>query len=406
MSNEVLPAEALAPDLRMGPNWRARLRIAILMVAIFLPVPLGMAGIRLIAFPENRNLAPFPTPSIKSFDVTGTVKGIDAWIADHFTFRPLLITAWSYFRFLLGDSANPDVLIGSDGWLYSHGGDDMLDDMGVQPAGLASIAAWRQALVERRDWVESQGSRFLFVIAPRKETIYPEHLPPALRKRGTDTQATRLIDALKGTGVDPIYLRDVLLALKAKGVQAYYKLDTHWNEAGGLAAAEALADHIRTILPAVDKRKFTVVGWTEPQIRWPEIERGTATLDYATLLGLPFLKETDAIVAPVDGWKATKQTIYRDGYILYEFTRADAPNLPTLVFYGDSYIFPLMRPLAEYFRRAVFLNPWEEYKGECSLFPPEFVLREHPDIVVNMRLERGFATPVRNVREVSHKPCP
>ena len=405
MSNEALPAATLAPDLRIGGHWRARLRIAILMLVVFLPLPLAIAGIRLIEFPENRNLAPFPMPSVKSFDVTGTVNGIDAWIADHFTFRPVLITAWSYVRFLLGDSTNPDVLIGSDGWLYSRYLWDLRDDMGVQPAGRPSIAAWRQAVVERRDWVESHGPRFLFVIAPRKETIYPEHLPPALGKRGVDTQATRLIDAFKGTGVDLLYLRDALAAAKADGVQVYYKLDTHWNEAGGLAAAEALADHIRKILPAVDRRKFTI-RWTAPQIRWPEIERGTATLDYATLIGLPFLKETDAIVAPVDGWKATKKMIYRDGYFLYEFTRADAPNLPTLVLYGDSYIFPLMRPLAEHFRRAVFLNPFESAKDDCSLFPPEIVLREHPDIVVNMRLERGFAAPVRNVQEISHKPCP
>ena len=119
MSNEVLPAEALAPDLRAGRHWRARLRIAVLVVAIFLPLPLGIAGVRLIAFPENRNLAPFPTPSGNSFDVTETVKGIDAWIADHFTFRPVLITAWSYFRFLLGDPTDGSVLIGSGGWLYT-----------------------------------------------------------------------------------------------------------------------------------------------------------------------------------------------------------------------------------------------------------------------------------------------
>ena len=405
MSNEAFPAQALAPDLRMARNWRARLRIAMLVVAICLPVPFGIAGIRLIEFPENRPLAAFPMSSIKSLDVNGTVKGIDAWIADHFTFRPVLIVAWNYFRFLLGDSARSDLLIGSDGWLYFNTSTDWLDEIGVQPAGLPSITSWRQAIVERRDWVESRGSRFLFVIAPEKETIYPEHLPPALRKRGMDTKATRLIDALRGTGVDVLYLRDALLARKAQGAQVHFRLDMHWTQAGALAAAEAIADHIRKILPAVDKREFTL-RWSKPQIRWPEIYRGTAHLDQATLLGLPFLKEPDAIVAPVDGWKATKKVEFRDGHLLYEFMRTDAPSLPTLVVYGDSYIFPLMRPLAEYFRRAVFINPWETLTGECSLFPPQFIRSEHPDIVVNLRFEKGLADPVRNPQEVSKKPCP
>jgi hypothetical protein len=311
----------------------------------------------------------------------------------------------NYFRFLLGDAANPEVLIGSDGWLYSNGETDWLDEMGIQPANLPSIASWRQAIVEQRDWVESLGMRFLFVINPQKETIYPEYLPAGLFKRGTDTKATRLMDALRGTGVDVLYTRDAVLAFKAQGMKVHFKLDTHWTQAGALAAAEAIADHIRKILPGVDKREF-VVHWSKPQIRWPEIDRGTAPLDQATLLGLPFLKEPDAIIAPVDGWKATKKTTYHDGYFLYEFTRADAPNLPSIVVYGDSYIFPLMRPLAEYFRRAVFINPWESAGNECSRFPPQFIRSEHPDIVVHFRYDKGLSGPVRNPQEVSHKPCP
>lgn len=382
-----------------------RLRIAILIVAICLPLPLGIAGIRLIDFPENRNLASFPISGIESLDLTDTVKGINAWITDHFTFRPILIIAWNYFRFLLGDPSNSGVLFGSGGWLYSNSKTDWLDDLGVQPAGSPAIAAWRQAIVERRHWVESQGSRFLFVIDPEKEAIYPEHLPPALLKRGNDTKATRLIDALRGTGVDVLYLRDALLAFKAEGIQVYFKLDTHWNQAGALAGAEAIADRIRMVLPNVDKRKF-VIRWSKPQIRYPEIPRGTSHLDQAVLLGLPFLKEPDAIVAPVDGWKATKKVIYHHGHFSYEFTRTDAPDLPSIVVYGDSYIFALMRPLAEYFRRAVFINPWETYIDECSLFPTEFVRREHPDVVVNLRLERGLSSGVRNPQDVSHKSCP
>ena len=405
MSGQPFPAEASASDVRLGRDLRTRLRIAMLVIAIFLPLPLGALGVRLIAFNENRNLAPFPMSSIEALNVTGMVKGIDAWIADRFAFRPVLIVAWNYVRFLLDDSASDDVLIGSDGWLYSTGESNWLDDIGAQPAGLPSIVSWRRAVVEQRDWVEKQGSRFLFVIPPQKESIYPEHLPPALQKRGTDTKATRLIDALRGTGVDVLYLHDALLARKAEGIRVYYKLDTHWNQAGALAGAKAIADHIRRIIPAVDKRNFTT-HWSKPQVRWPEIPRGASSLNEATLLGLPFLKEPDAIIAPADGWRAKMKIIYHDhGYISYEFTRTDAPNLPTIVVYGDSYILALMRPLAEYFRRAVFVDPWESYTSGCSFFPPEFIRQEYPDIVVSLRFERGLGESVQNPWEVSGKPC-
>jgi hypothetical protein len=379
---------------------RQRLRIAIFAAIVFLPAVLGVARISDIAFNENRRPAEFPWSAIVALDLRGAATGLEAYVADRFALRPALIGAVSLFKFSFGVSSNSAVLIGSEGWLFSNGGTDHLDDMGIVPKDLPSIVTWKRALVERRAWVEERGSRFVFVVAPQKETIYPEHLPWWLSRRGADTKASRLIEALRGTGVDTLDLRPMLRDGRDAG-QLFFRRDTHWNSLGAFLGARAIVDYLHTLMPHVpsfNQQRFTL-RWREPDIRWPDSARGRGSLDQVTMLGLPWLMETDAIITPRDGWRAKLQTEYRGGHQVHYFVQ-DAPDLPILVFYGDSYVYPLMQLIAEHFRRAVFINIWEYYAGCRTVFPLQFILDERPDIVVNMRLERGLYEPVGNPPEV------
>jgi hypothetical protein len=379
---------------------RRRLRIAIFAVVVFLPAMLGATRVLDISFNENRRPAEFPWSAIAALDLHGAATGLEAYVADRFALRPALIGAVSLFKFSLGVSSNSEVLFGSDGWLFSVGETDQLDAIGIIPKDLPSIVTWKRALVERRTWVEGQGSRFVFVIAPQKETIYPEHLPRWLSRRGTDTKASRLLEALRGTGVDTLDLRPVLLDGRDAG-QLFFRRDTHWNSLGAFLGARAIVDHLHSLVPhapSFNQRRF-MLRWSEPDIRWPDSARGRGSFDQVTMLGLPWLMEADAIITPQDGWRARLQIAYRGGYQVHYFVQ-DAPDLPTLVFYGDSYTYPLMRPIADHFRRAVFINMWEYYAGCRTVFPLQFILDERPDIVVNMRLERGLSEVVGNPPEV------
>ncbi|MBS0532764.1 MAG: hypothetical protein JSR72_01785 [Proteobacteria bacterium] len=378
-------------------------RIALFLGTIAALIVLGAAGIRGIDFTENRALSTFPTGRLMAGDQVGFTTGMDAWISDSFALRPLFIAGWNWLRVSLGHSTNPDVLIGSDGWLYSGNSSDLADIMGTQPANLASVASWRRAIVERKNWVEHQGSRFLFVVAPVKETVHPEHLPAQwLRmKRGNSTKAGQLVEALAPDGVEVLDLRKPMIDAAAESSERlYFKKDTHWNTKGALLATFAVLDRVRQLVPSTPHHEEFVVTPTKPQLRYVGIPRGEGHLDLGILLGLPFLRESDFRIEPTGGWKAKFALSYRDGYFLNTFERDDAPNLPTLLFYGDSYQLAMMRPLAEHFRRAVFINAYESKADYCAFFPTEFIKEMKPDIVVSLRLERGFQVPTGNPHEL------
>ena len=81
----------------------------------------------------------------------------------------------------LGVSPVAEVVMGTDGWLYYVGpaGEKLLDRhvRGSAPFSEAELDRWRDFLVERARRFRSVGARYAFVIAPNKESIYPEHLP-------------------------------------------------------------------------------------------------------------------------------------------------------------------------------------------------------------------------------------
>ena len=75
------------------------------------------------------------------------------------------------------------------------------------------------------------------------------------------------------------------------------------------------------------------------------------------------------------------------------FTKDD-PTLPSMVMFGDSFMSGMRKPMAENFRRSVFLNPWTtadpQLPDEIADFPAEVIEAEKPDIVIYDRWERSM----------------
>ena len=83
--------------------------------------------------------------------------------------------AWVKYRLVTYDS--PTVILGRDGWLFTRGGPDEIDDY----RGLATrgnrVIRFREVLTKRNEIVQSLGGRFLDIVPPISETIYNEFLP-------------------------------------------------------------------------------------------------------------------------------------------------------------------------------------------------------------------------------------
>jgi alginate O-acetyltransferase complex protein AlgJ len=243
--------------------------------------------------------------------------------------------------------------------------------------------------------VERLGAKFVLVIPPDKAVIYPEFLPDWLRRRGDRTRLHWFVDAVRGTGMDILYLKDALLAGKKEG-DLYYKTDVHWSNLGAFLGAAAIVDHLRSLDQRV--RPFLTSRYDRQPYRGEVVDGGPP--DLGILLGLPFWTVYDEHIVPVGGWTTKEQFIYDGRYQQYLYTK-DAPELPTLVVYRDSFGYPIRRFVAEHFRRALFVDTWTNVNSVAGQFPGTIVERERPDFFIYERWEDGVLQPTANPPEVA-----
>ncbi len=207
-----------------------------LILALCLIPSLGMLAGQEPEAGGNQILSPLPR--LRDADGNwnaGYLSQLGDYLQDHFFLRQSMITAWSEGNAaLLRSSISDGVVLGRDGWLYYR---DTLDDYtgsGLLSDGDIRSAAHNLALV--REYCEGQGAKFLFTIAPNKNTLYPEHMPH-LTVFSAERNADHLAAALEAEGVP--YL-DLFALLGGEEETLYFKQDTHWNSKGAALAADAV----------------------------------------------------------------------------------------------------------------------------------------------------------------------
>ena len=167
-----MKSDALSPRIVQAMEF---LLATVFLVLILLPLADSALSLdRAATLNEKRLPARFPkfTPGwngLRSF-----LAGLEAYYADHFGFRKTLLH-WEHHwkRDLFHESTVSDVMIGRDGWLFVTGG-HMIDDWrGARPLTPRELQEWQTLLEKRRDWLAQRGIKYLFVVAPSKETVYP-----------------------------------------------------------------------------------------------------------------------------------------------------------------------------------------------------------------------------------------
>lgn len=214
---------------------------------------------------ENRTLAAMPSLKDESGKLnTDYLSGLGDYYQDHFGFRTELVTADAEIKSsVFGVSAQDSVIDGTDGWLYYS---DSLDDyQGVNQLGDRGIFDLAHTLRMLQDYLDSRGVRFLFTVAPNKNTLYPEHMPYYLSKVvSEESNLERLSSALEKEGVNYVdlekFFRD---SIEASDDLLYHERDSHWNNLGAALAADQMMtaldkDHTKwQDLPCEVRQDFT-----------------------------------------------------------------------------------------------------------------------------------------------------
>ena len=87
--------------------------------------------------------------------------------------------------------------LGQSGWLYLAGDAAVSSYRVTRPFTTGQLEDYRRILEARRDWLAERGIRYLLVIPPNKDTIYPEFMPPAYTKVNSRSRLDQLVDHMR-----------------------------------------------------------------------------------------------------------------------------------------------------------------------------------------------------------------
>jgi hypothetical protein len=376
-------------DLRQLPtsiSTRDRVLAGLFLLMLFLPA--SLAGVFQESAPgdldEKRQLA--ERPSIpKSVDaIEAFPRRFEAYYNDHFHFRDVLIQSYNRLKLkILKKSPHRDVLIGKDGWLFYTRDHMLVDFISAEPFGEDALNAQRRFIEAKRDWLASRGIPYFFVVAPNKQSIYPEQMPESYYRSHGPSRLDQFLDHMRHRSeVAIIDLRGDLLEAKSKD-QVYFRADTHWNEKGAFIAYHSIMDAIRS---AINDDRLAPRSIADYQ-RFAAIRKGG---DLAKMLGFAGdIEERYDRLEPHFIRCAQEEAL--PNYMDRDWKPFPAPVAYTcataslrLLMLHDSFGLRVRPFLAENFRKSVFV--WQhQLPGDVF---KAIVLKEKPDLVVEEVVER------------------
>ena len=292
--------------------------IALCLVVCIVPSVglLGSSGSESIGN-ETKATPPQLQNSDGSFN-TQFLPEMGAYFEKVFAFRPQAITADAEIQANVFGVSNVDsVVVGTDGWLYyastldDYLGRNTLTD--VQVAGVVH----NLSLIQR--YVESTGARFMFTIAPNKNTLYPGHMPYYYDQRVSNVRNRDLVrDALAQSDVR---YYDLFRLFEEQEETLYFKRDSHWNNKGALLAynelLSALGKQHDDYAAATVERRQDFVGDLDAMV-FPAAPSKEYNYDYGAEKRYSYVTPTQSVEDPTirtENQAATGSLyMYRDSF--------------------------------------------------------------------------------------------
>lgn len=356
------------------------------MVATFGPKKNDIAWIETV---EKRKVAAFPHFPAHLTDFVRFTHDIEAYVSDRIGFRKYLIAARNAIDLdVFRKPASPFVVVGANDWLFFDERRSATDFLGLAPLPGGTLTTLRGEIEKRRAWLAERGIAYIFMIAPNKQSIYPEYLPRALQ---AFTGMTRTEQFLKVMETSPaassvMYPAATLRAAKSSG-DVYYRGDTHWNFIGGYWAYTAALDQLEKITDLKQPR----LALTRDTLKDPNAPNGFRGGDLATML------DVSTAVPPPARWPRISDATcvtppFPDEVDILPWAPKDRvwtcdadQNGQRLVLFADSF----GGFLAPFF--AASFSRFHIYAGHPTFEELQaYVENEHPTVVIEEHVERHF----------------
>ena len=341
------------------------------------------------SFTEKRLLNAFPALP-DSFSQPGAYfADIEAYLNDHFGFRDFLI--YRYQREVrkrfgtVGDEGTAHQ--GIDNWFYFGQAEMLLDFAGRLQVSDAQLKQRLEAYQTKKQWLEQRGIKYLLVVAPDKQSVYPEFVMESWRKVQGRSKLQQFSDAL------PEISRQELLDLaselkKHKEEPLFYQSDTHWTPFGAFTAYLVIAEKLEQLFPSVSMRKE--YPFTELQTRTCTSRENRCGDLTRMLLDFEPFNESFRKLAPFAScsrkipFDFSLANLSAEEQRLSFTTQCSQAELTAVVF-RDSFFVGLEPFFSENFAQAVYL--WKAYDQRTM---EELSAIFKPDIVIEEIVERNF----------------
>lgn len=335
--------------------------LALLLIFAYAPPPEGRPMPGVTEWQQGAGIRKIATGMLDLPDVYG------AYYSEYFHWRDWLIRASYSLRLnLLHESVFNDVLLGEDGWMFYTGEGNMDDFQRARTFTPAQIETIRTNLEGIQTNLAQQGIRFVVVIAPNKESIYPEYVPASVQRLEGDARLDEWLAGMQGSPVRVLDLRPALWAGKAE-TQVYYRTDTHWNTYGAYLAYLEMIETLQADYPQLQPLALEGFNQVEQQVSG----------DLARMLfARPLIKETSMELLPRQRWQA--QSISLDDNTMT--TEIPGSDLPRAVVFRDSFFNSLTQYVSENFSRVVYRSD--------SRVDFDLIAQEQPDVVLLEVAER------------------
>jgi len=160
------------------------------------------------------------------------------YFADRFAFRQEMITLWAQINSsLFHTSTEKQVIIGSENMLYYA---ETMDDY----CGYSLDGRYLDILVNNvsliQEFVETNGGKFVFTVAPNKNSIYPENMPSGIVNHHSNSNISKLSGELS----EFVNYADLFDLFSGADGCYYYSTDTHWTDVGAALGANLILEKV------------------------------------------------------------------------------------------------------------------------------------------------------------------
>lgn len=353
---------------------------------LFLIVLLGLASIGIwshwfgLGIDEKiavQELVDYSPPSIEKFvDVFSFPSKLEQYVSNEFPVRLEATRLNNLARItLLNQKVFSQVLVGKGGWLYYTSERNIEDFQRTNLLSAQEIDQIQNTFNRWGEFSKEQGIPFVVLIAPNKETVYPEFLPDFVQSLESPSRLDQILGSIEiPNNIQMVDPRSQLWQAKQAGL-VYFKTDTHWNITGECVAYSMLITAIKNNLPNINPFKCEDVH------RTTEVFSG----DLSKLLAMRGLINEENEFGRILFQDAKFTNVVTDRWIASEISGS---TLPRIMAFRDSFLTGMMPLISENFSRVDYF--WT-YKIDY-----ERIIREQPDLVIFEFVERNAQLALSN----------